>query len=69
MKYRKAVPRGSATKETWQMLLDDVDEFADAIEYVWNRFHEHQILTRQWHVADGAHIGNQSGKRAAPPSG
>ena len=47
MKYRKAVPRGSPTKETWQMLLDDVDEFEDTIEYVWNRFHEHQILPRQ----------------------
>ena len=64
MKYRTTVPRGSSTKETWQMLLDDVDEFADTIEYVWNRFHEHQILPRQWQVAEGAQIGKQNGKKS-----
>ena len=64
MKYRKAVPKGgSATKEAWQMLMDDVDEFADLIIYMWNKFHEHQILPRQWQVAEGAQIGKQNGKK------
>ena len=62
MKYRKAVPRGSSTKETWQMLMDDVDEFAEIIAYIWNKFHEHQILPRQWQVAEGAQIGKQNGQ-------
>jgi hypothetical protein len=63
MKYRKAVPRGSATKETWQMLMDDVDEFPDLMLHLWNKFHEHGILPRQWQVAEGAQIGKQNGKQ------
>ena len=54
MKYRKAVPRGSATKETWQMLMEDAEDFSDLTLHLWNRFHQHGILPKQWQVAEGA---------------
>ena len=45
------------------MLIDDVDEFSDLILYLWNKFHEHGILPRQWQVAEGAQIGKQNGRK------
>ena len=52
MKYRKAVPRGSATKETWQLLMDDVDEFSDLILHLWNARDPSQAMASGGRCAD-----------------
>ena len=45
------------------MRMGGVDEFAETIEYIWNKFHEHHILPRQWQVVAGEQIGKQNGKK------
>ena len=45
------------------MLMVGVDGFAENIEYVWGKFSAHQILPRQWQVAEGSHTGKHNGTR------
>ena len=63
LKSRRAVPRGSATRETWVMLMEDVREFREGMMYAWDKFHENGVVPARWQVAEGAQIGKANGKK------
>ena len=61
--FRRSVPRGSALKETWQILMEASVLFRVLMLYMWDRFHEEGVLPREWQVAEGAQLGKSNGKR------